>query len=139
MTKELKINIRNIHNIHKKLAASSKADAVIANNPDQTFGDLVASKTINAYQKAQVLYQAQPKQTFTQFSKAEKDLDDRLRSRKRICSNSIISTRPCRRGLARQPSQPSTASACAIPPLSSPPITARNRYIKLCFLHVPKL
>jgi hypothetical protein len=53
MTKELKINIRNIHNIHKKLAASSKADAVIANNPDQTFGDLVASKTINAYQQGE--------------------------------------------------------------------------------------
>jgi Flp pilus assembly CpaE family ATPase len=95
---------RNIRNIHKKLvsehrticavaetnskiyqAASSKADAVIVDNPDQTLDELVASKKINADQKAQVLkkpaLQAQLKQyedQVTQFRKVEKDLEDRF-------------------------------------------------------------
>ncbi|RVX66433.1 hypothetical protein B0A52_09663 [Exophiala mesophila] len=46
---------RNIRNIHKKLSASSKADAVIAENPDVPLDDLVAQKKLNADQKAQIL------------------------------------------------------------------------------------
>jgi len=45
---------RNIRNIHKKLAASTKADAVIAENPGVALDDLVASKKLNADQKALV-------------------------------------------------------------------------------------
>ena len=66
-------------------AASSKADAVIADNPDQTLDDLVASKKLNADQKAQVLkkpaLQAQLKQYIEQVvqcRKVEKDLEDRF-------------------------------------------------------------
>lgn len=66
-------------------AASSKADAVIADNPDQTLDDLVASKKLNADQKAQVLkkpaLQAQLKQydeQVVQCRKVEKDLEDRF-------------------------------------------------------------
>ncbi|KIW12070.1 hypothetical protein PV08_09344 [Exophiala spinifera] len=46
---------RNIRNIHKKLAASHKADAVIAENPNVSLDDLVAQKKLNADQKAQIL------------------------------------------------------------------------------------
>ncbi|KIW99441.1 uncharacterized protein Z518_11180 [Rhinocladiella mackenziei CBS 650.93] len=46
---------RNIRNIHKKLAASSKADAVISENPNMSLDDLVAAKKLNTDQKAQIL------------------------------------------------------------------------------------
>lgn len=46
---------RNIRNIHKKLAASHKADAVIAENPNVPLDELVAQKKLNADQKAQIL------------------------------------------------------------------------------------
>ncbi|KAK7902383.1 hypothetical protein LTR67_002028 [Exophiala xenobiotica] len=46
---------KNIRNIHKKLSASHKADAVIAENPDVSLDDLVAQKKLNADQKAQLM------------------------------------------------------------------------------------
>lgn len=70
-------------------AASSKADAVIADNPDQTLDDLVAARKLNADQKAQVLkkpaLQVQLKQyeeQVVQFRKVEKDLEDRFAAEK---------------------------------------------------------
>ena len=70
-------------------AASSKADAVIADNPDVTLDDLVAAKKLNQDQKAQVLkkpaLQAQLKQyeeQVIQFRKVEKDLGDRFAAEK---------------------------------------------------------
>ncbi|KAL4769422.1 hypothetical protein BDW60DRAFT_209969 [Aspergillus nidulans var. acristatus] len=46
---------RNLRNNVKKLNATSKVDAVIANNPDKTLDELVAEKKINEDQKAQAL------------------------------------------------------------------------------------
>ena len=64
-------------------AASSKVDAVIAENPDQTIDELLATRKINADQKAQVLkkpaMQAQLKQyeeQVIQFRQVEKGLAD---------------------------------------------------------------
>lgn len=51
----IKTFIRNIRNLHKKLAASAKADSVIAENPGISLEDLVASKKLNNDQKAQIL------------------------------------------------------------------------------------
>jgi hypothetical protein len=47
--------VRNIRNINKKLSSSSKADAVVAENPGVDLDDLVAAKKLNADQKAQIL------------------------------------------------------------------------------------
>ncbi|KAL4743199.1 hypothetical protein BDV11DRAFT_179194 [Aspergillus similis] len=46
---------RNLRNNVKKLNATAKVDAVIANNPDKTLDELVAEKKINEDQKAQAL------------------------------------------------------------------------------------
>ncbi|OAP57844.1 hypothetical protein AYL99_08582 [Fonsecaea erecta] len=46
---------KNIRNLHKKIAASAKADAVISENPNVSLDDLVAQKKLNADQKAQIL------------------------------------------------------------------------------------
>jgi len=58
---------RNIRNIHKKLAASTKADAVIAENPGVALDDLVASKKLNADQKAQILKKPSLQAQLAQF------------------------------------------------------------------------
>ncbi|KAL4900017.1 hypothetical protein BDW74DRAFT_104957 [Aspergillus multicolor] len=50
--KELQRNLRN--NV-KKLNATTKVDAVVANNPNKTLDQLVAEKVINEDQKAQAL------------------------------------------------------------------------------------
>lgn len=66
-------------------AASAKADAVIADNPDQSLDALVAAKKINTDQKAQVLKKpglqaqlAQYEEQVTQVRKVENDLEDRF-------------------------------------------------------------
>ncbi|KIW92991.1 uncharacterized protein Z519_06840 [Cladophialophora bantiana CBS 173.52] len=46
---------KNIRNLHKKIAASAKADAVISENPNVSLDDLVAQKKLNTDQKAQIL------------------------------------------------------------------------------------
>ncbi|RMZ75127.1 hypothetical protein DV737_g5457, partial [Chaetothyriales sp. CBS 132003] len=46
---------RQIRNIHKKISASAKADAVIADNPGKSLDELVAEKKLNGDQKAQIL------------------------------------------------------------------------------------
>ncbi|KAL4750417.1 hypothetical protein BDW72DRAFT_175883 [Aspergillus terricola var. indicus] len=46
---------RNLRNNVKKLNATAKVDAIIANNPDKTLDELVAEKKINEDQKAQAL------------------------------------------------------------------------------------
>ncbi|KIX99201.1 uncharacterized protein Z520_04777 [Fonsecaea multimorphosa CBS 102226] len=46
---------KNIRNLHKKIAASAKADAVISENPNVSLDDLVAQKKLNADQKNQIL------------------------------------------------------------------------------------
>ena len=70
--------------------ASSKADAVIADNPGQTLDDLVAAKKLNADQKAQVLKKpalqlqlAQYEEQVTQVRKIEKDCEERFLSERK--------------------------------------------------------
>ncbi|RMZ91193.1 hypothetical protein DV736_g1580, partial [Chaetothyriales sp. CBS 134916] len=46
---------RQIRNIHKKISASAKADAVIADHPGKSLDELVADKKLNSDQKAQIL------------------------------------------------------------------------------------
>lgn len=76
---------RNIRNIHKKLAASTKADTVIAENPGVALDDLVASKKLNADQKAQVLKKpalqaqlAQFEDQLTAFRAFAQELEDKF-------------------------------------------------------------
>jgi hypothetical protein len=45
---------RQIRNLNKKLTASAKADAVIAENPGKSLDDLVAARKLNTDQKAQI-------------------------------------------------------------------------------------
>ncbi|KAK5044996.1 hypothetical protein LTR84_010144 [Exophiala bonariae] len=80
---------KNIRNIHKKLAASSKADSVIAENPNVPLDDLVASKKLNADQKAQILKKpalqaqlAQFEEQLTAFKAFAHDLDDKFTKEK---------------------------------------------------------
>ncbi|KAK6384765.1 uncharacterized protein PV06_08865 [Exophiala oligosperma] len=80
---------RNIRNIHKKLAASHKADSVIAENPKVSLDDLVAQKKLNADQKAQILkkpaLQAQLSQLEEQlqsFRTFAQDLEDKFAKEK---------------------------------------------------------
>ncbi|KEF51250.1 uncharacterized protein A1O9_12600 [Exophiala aquamarina CBS 119918] len=76
---------RNIRNIHKKLAASTKADTVIAENPGVALDDLVASKKLNADQKAQILKKpalqaqlAQLEDQLAAFRAFAQELEDRF-------------------------------------------------------------
>lgn len=80
---------RNIRNIHKKLAASTKADAVIAENPNVALDDLVASKKLNADQKAQVMKKpalqaqlAQFEEQLTAFRAFAHELEDKFTKEK---------------------------------------------------------
>ncbi|KFA60876.1 hypothetical protein S40285_04855 [Stachybotrys chlorohalonatus IBT 40285] len=79
--KELQKNIRNIN---KKLAHTSKTDAVIAQHPGRSLDDLVASKIINNDQKAQILkkpaLQAQIiqfEEQLTQYQKVQEQYQER--------------------------------------------------------------
>jgi hypothetical protein len=60
-------DIRNIRNLHKKISASAKADAVISENPGVPLDDLVAAKKLNADQKAQILKKPALQAQVTQF------------------------------------------------------------------------
>lgn len=80
---------RNIRNLHKKLAASAKADAVITENPDIALDDLVAQKKLNADQKAQILKKpalqaqlAQLEEQLTSFRAFAQEIEDRAAKEK---------------------------------------------------------
>jgi hypothetical protein len=80
---------RNIRNIHKKLAASTKADTVIAENPGVPLDDLVANKKLNADQKAQILKKpalqaqlAQFEEQLTAFRSFAQELEDKFAKEK---------------------------------------------------------
>lgn len=87
--KTLTDTLRNIRNLHKKLAASSKADAVISENPDVSLDELVATKKLNADQKAQILKKpalqtqlAQLEEQLTSFRAFAQEIEDRAAKEK---------------------------------------------------------
>lgn len=67
---------RQIRNLHKKLAAVQKTEAVITEFPDKSLDDLVAQKKINADQKAQILKKPQLESQLKQFEEQYKQLKD---------------------------------------------------------------
>ncbi|TIC97000.1 hypothetical protein CH35J_007663 [Colletotrichum higginsianum] len=75
---------KNIRNTNKKLTNASKIDNLIAENPGKSLDDLVASRTINADQKAQYLkkpaLQAQISQYEEQLAQYKK-IDQEYRAR----------------------------------------------------------
>ncbi|EXJ93329.1 hypothetical protein A1O1_01721 [Capronia coronata CBS 617.96] len=82
---------RNIRNLHKKLAASAKADAVISENPNVPLDDLVAAKKLNADQKAQILKKpglqaqlAQLEEQLTSFRAFAQEVEERFAREKSI-------------------------------------------------------
>ncbi|KAH8175410.1 hypothetical protein LIA77_03828 [Sarocladium implicatum] len=79
--KELQKNVRNIN---KKISNASKVEEIVAQHPGKTLEELVANKTINADQKAQVQkkpgLQAQLAQTEEQLTQYLK-VDEQYRTR----------------------------------------------------------
>lgn len=79
--KELQKNIRNIN---KKISNAKKVDEIVAQHPGKTLDELVASKTINADQKAQVQkkpsLQAQVVQIEEQLAQYQK-VDEQYKSK----------------------------------------------------------
>ncbi len=80
---------RQIRNVHKKLAASSKADSVILENPGKSLDELVAAKKLNADQKAQVLKKpqlqsqlVQLEEQLSQFRAFAQELEERFNQEK---------------------------------------------------------
>lgn len=71
--------------MNKKLASSSKADAVVSENPGKSLEDLVASRKLNADQKAQLEKKpalrtqlAQLEEQLTQYRTFAQELEDRF-------------------------------------------------------------
>ncbi|KAK0119887.1 hypothetical protein ONS95_011317 [Cadophora gregata] len=58
---------KNIRNVNKKIANASKVDNIVAENPDKSLDDLVASRKINADQKAQLLKKPALQASLTQL------------------------------------------------------------------------
>ncbi|GAB7352983.1 hypothetical protein MBLNU459_g3549t1 [Dothideomycetes sp. NU459] len=84
--KELQKNVRNVT---KKLSAMSKLDAILAENPNVSLDELVASRKINADQKAQA--QKKPglqsslkdlEEQITQYKKVDAEYQSRLTSQR---------------------------------------------------------
>ncbi|KAG9532680.1 hypothetical protein KCU93_g995, partial [Aureobasidium melanogenum] len=80
--KELQKNIRNVT---KKLNAMTKLDAILAENPGKTLDELLASRKINADQKAQASKKpalqsqlAQLEEQIAQYKKVDADYQSRM-------------------------------------------------------------
>lgn len=80
---------RNLRNTVKKLNATAKVDAIIAENPGKSLDDLVAEKKINADQKAQVLKKpalqgsvAQIEEQITHYKEFAAQYEQRLATQK---------------------------------------------------------
>ncbi|KAI9657060.1 MAG: hypothetical protein M1821_003226 [Bathelium mastoideum] len=82
---------RNLRNVTKKLNATQKVDAVVAENPGQSLEALVAARKINADQKEQALrkpaLQAQLQQLeeqIAQYKKIDEEYQQRLTTKKEL-------------------------------------------------------
>ncbi|KAB8228726.1 hypothetical protein BDV23DRAFT_166838 [Aspergillus alliaceus] len=80
---------RNLRNTVKKLNATAKVDAIIAENPGKSLDDLVAEKKINADQKAQALKKpalqgsiAQIEEQITHYKEFAAQYEQRLATQK---------------------------------------------------------
>ncbi|KAF7508091.1 hypothetical protein GJ744_009673 [Endocarpon pusillum] len=80
---------KSIRNIAKKLTASSKTESIAADNPGLSLDELVATKKINADQKAQILKRpalqadlARLQDQVIQYRKFGKDYEDRFAKEK---------------------------------------------------------
>lgn len=83
------IPISQIRNLHKKLTASAKADAVVAENKGKDVDQLVAEKKLNADQKAQLQKKpqiqsqvAQLEEQLNQYRTFAQELEDRFSQEK---------------------------------------------------------
>lgn len=58
---------KSIRNVNKKITNASKVDNILAENPDKSLDDLVATRKINADQKAQILKKPQLQASLAQL------------------------------------------------------------------------
>ncbi|KAH7410941.1 hypothetical protein BKA64DRAFT_368633 [Cadophora sp. MPI-SDFR-AT-0126] len=80
---------KSIRNVNKKIANASKVDNIVAENPDKSLDDLVASRKINADQKAQLLKKpalqaslTQLEEQIAQYKKFDQEYKVKLQSEK---------------------------------------------------------
>ncbi|KAI9792328.1 MAG: hypothetical protein M1816_002553 [Peltula sp. TS41687] len=80
---------KSIRNVTKKLNATAKVDAIVAENPGVSLDDLVANRKINTDQKAQALKKpslqaslAQLEEQISQYKKFDQEYQTRLNSEK---------------------------------------------------------
>ncbi|KAH7073673.1 hypothetical protein BKA63DRAFT_514590 [Paraphoma chrysanthemicola] len=86
---------KNIRNINKKLSATQKTDAIIEANPGVSLDELVASRKLNADQKASaekkpglLAQRAQLEEQFGHFQKYGQEQDDKFAREKEILRKS---------------------------------------------------
>jgi len=84
---------KNIRNINKKLSATQKVDSIIAANPGVSLDDLLASRKINADQKAQAERKpglqaqlAQYEEQYTNYKKYGDELEAKFAREKEVLS-----------------------------------------------------
>ncbi|KAK2735293.1 hypothetical protein FQN57_001188 [Myotisia sp. PD_48] len=70
---------KNLRNTSKKLNATTRVDAIISEYPNQTLDELVASKKINADQRAQILKKPALQETLAQ-------IEEQISQYKQLCS-----------------------------------------------------
>lgn len=87
---------KSIRNINKKISNASKVDNIVAENPDKTLDELVASRKINADQKAQILKKpalqaslVQIEEQVSQYMKFDHDFKTRYQEEKAIFEKNL--------------------------------------------------
>ncbi|RDW71435.1 hypothetical protein BP6252_07998 [Coleophoma cylindrospora] len=80
---------KSIRNVNKKITNASKVDNILAENPGKSLDELVASRKINADQKAQILKKpslqaslAQLEEQIAQYKKFDQEYKTRLQTEK---------------------------------------------------------
>ncbi|RYO31537.1 hypothetical protein AA0111_g4757 [Alternaria arborescens] len=103
---------KNIRNINKKLSATQKVDSIIAANPGVSLDDLLASKKINADQKAQAERKpglqaqlAQYEEQYTNYKKYGDELEAKFAREKEVLSKSHSSELETLRGTIKAEAQ----------------------------------
>ncbi|CAD6505682.1 BgTH12-01172 [Blumeria graminis f. sp. triticale] len=87
---------KSIRNINKKISNASRVDNIVAENPEKTLDELVASRKINADQKAQILKKpalqaslAQLEEQVSQYMKFDHDFKTRYQEEKAIFEKNL--------------------------------------------------
>jgi len=88
---------KNIRNVNKKITNASKVDNVLADNPGKSLDELVATRKINADQKAQILKKptlqaslAQLEEQIAQYKKFDQEYKARSQAEKAEFEKSFI-------------------------------------------------